>query len=171
MGLFTTGRHAKTNRLARIAAIIGSLALTATAVTALQSPAQAVTQTYGFTGGPQIYVVPDAVTSINVSLSGAQGGSPTGGGTGGKGANLTSVIAVNPGEVLMIMVGGNGTTNGGWNGGGNSGRIASLGNSAEFGGGATDIRRGGQALANRIVVAAGGGARRCVRARGRGTGG
>lgn len=162
MGLFTTGRHAKTNRLARIAAIIGSLALTATAVTALQSPAQAVTQTYGFTGGPQIYVVPDAVTSINVSLSGAQGGSPTGGGTGGKGANLTSVIAVNPGEVLMIMVGGNGTTNGGWNGGGRG---------AGTGGGATDIRRQSGAfntssscaytltcaVSDRIVVAGGGG--------------
>lgn len=162
MGIFTTGRHAKTNPINRIAALIGSLALTATALVAIDAPAQAVTQTYSYTGGPQIYVVPDAVTSLTVSMNGAQGGTPTGGGTGGKGATVTATIAVNPGEVLMIMVGGNGTNAGGWNGGGRG---------AGYGGGATDIRRQGGAfntssscayslscnINDRIIVAGGGG--------------
>lgn len=90
---------------------------------------QAAPQTYSYTGGPQIYVVPPGTTSIDVSLSGAQGDSPAGGGTGGLGGSVTATISVTPGEVLQVMVGGSGTV-GGFNGGGTTG-----------GGGASDIRR------------------------------
>ena len=132
MGFLVTGKHVKQRRIDFVLAIGLVLALVVAVVTYFQTPARAVAQTFSYTGGPQIYVVPDAVTSIAVTLNGAQGGSPTNGGTGGLGARVTSTIAVNPGEVLMIMVGGNGTTNGGWNGGGRG---------AGTGGGATDIRR------------------------------
>ena len=160
MGIQRRGRHAKVQPIRRIFAALGSLAIAAAGLAALEAPAQAVTQTYGYTGGPQIYVVPDAVTSVTVSLQGAQGGSPASGGTGGKGATVTATIAVNPGEVLMLMVGGNGSSNGGWNGGGRG---------AGTGGGATDIRRPAFSTstscaytltcvaADRIVVAGGGG--------------
>lgn len=162
MGFLITGKHVKPRRIDFVLAIGLVLALVVALVTHFQTPARAVAQTFNYTGGPQIYVVPDAVTSIAVTLNGAQGGSPTNGGTGGLGARVTSTIAVNPGEVLMIMVGGNGTTNGGWNGGGRG---------AGTGGGATDIRRQAGAfntssscaytltcaLSDRIVVAGGGG--------------
>ena len=160
MGIQRRGRHAKVQPARRILAALGSLALAAAGLVAIDTPAQALTQTYSYTGGPQIYVVPDAVTSLTVSLEGAQGGSPSAGGTGGKGATVTATIAVNPGEVLMLMVGGNGGSNGGWNGGGRG---------AGTGGGATDIRRPAFSTSSscaytltctagdRIVVAGGGG--------------
>ncbi len=160
MGIQRRGRHAKIQPARRIFAALGSLALAAIGLVALDSPAQAVTQTYSYTGGPQIYVVPDNVTSLTVTLQGAQGGSPNSGGTGGKGATVTAAIAVNPGEVLMLMVGGNGSTNAGWNGGGRG---------AGTGGGASDIRRPAFSTStscaytltcvasDRIVVAGGGG--------------
>lgn len=162
MGLFTGARHAKTFRAKSGAAFAIVTLLLTSVVAAMQAPATASAQTFTYTGGPQIYVVPDAVTSITVTLNGAQGGTPTSGGTGGLGARVAATLAVNPGEVLMIMVGGNGTTNGGWNGGGRG---------AGTGGGATDIRRQAGAfntnsscaytltcaLSDRIVVAGGGG--------------
>lgn len=119
--------------------------------------AHAVAQTYVYTGGPQIYVVPPNVTSINVTLSGAQGASPSGGGTGGKGGSVAAAISVTPGEVLQVMVGGSGTVSS-YNGGGTTG-----------GGGASDIRRPAFSTssscaynltcgaAQRIIVAGGGG--------------
>lgn len=123
---------------------------------------QASPQFYSFSGSPQIYVVPDGITSISATLRGAQGGSPAGGGTGGLGATVEVELAVHPGEVLMINVGGNGDSNGGWNGGGRG---------AGTGGGASDIRRPASGfstaascaytltctLTDRVVVAGGGG--------------
>lgn len=161
MGIFRAGRHSKTNIFSRIFAVISTLAVVVAGFVATQLPAQAVSQTYSYSGGPQIYVVPDNVTSVNVTLKGAQGGT-VGASIGGRGASVSATIAVNPGEVLMIMVGGNGTSNGGWNGGG-------LG--AGTGGGATDIRRPSGAFSTasscaytlncsaneRIIVAGGGG--------------
>ena len=119
-----------------------------------QPPAQAVTQTYAFTGGPQIYVVPLGVTSITVTLNGAQGSTISGKGTGGLGGSVTATISVTPGEVLQVMVGGSA----GYNGGGRGG-----------GGGGTDIRRPAFSTSSscaftltcttsqRIIVAGGGG--------------
>jgi hypothetical protein len=162
MGFITTGKHVKKRRFDVALALGLAVILAAVLLTQMQTPARAVGQTFTYTGGPQIYVVPESVTSLSVALNGAQGGSPASGGTGGLGARTSATLAVNPGEVLMIMVGGNGSTNGGWNGGGRG---------AGTGGGATDIRRQSGAfntssscaytlscaLNDRIVVAGGGG--------------
>lgn len=91
----------------------------------------------------QTYTVPIGITRITVDAYGAAGG----GGTG-KGGRVRCQLAVFPGEVLQINVGGAGVVSGagGVNGGGTLG-----------GGGATDIRRTPYAIANRLVVAPGGG--------------
>ena len=119
------------------------------------------TQTFVFTGGPQLYVVPDGVTAINVTVKGGRGGTPPSGGTGGAGATVTATIAVTPGETLQVMVGGAGVAGGGGYNGGARG--------AGGGGGASDIRRPAFSTtsscaftlscgaAERIVVAGGGG--------------
>lgn len=115
------------------------------------------TVSFNFTGNVQSWTVPPCVTSISVTMAGADGG----GTSGGNGAVISGTLAVTPGQVLNIYVGGTGTCNtnsgGGWNGGG-TGKAANSGaNGSCGGGGATDIRIGGTALANRVMVAAGGG--------------
>ncbi len=116
------------------------------------------TANFVYTGSAQTWTVPPCVNSINVTVAGAKGG----GSTGGTGAILTATIAVTPGQVLNIYVGGMGTVgnaSGGFNGGG-TGRASTDGNSAYHscgGGGASDIRIGGTALSNRVIVAGGGG--------------
>ncbi|GAA3987164.1 glycine-rich protein [Hymenobacter antarcticus] len=110
--------------------------------------------TFSYTGAPQTYTVPPNVTSLNVDLVGAMGGSYYRAGTGqGPGGRVQAVLAVTPGQVLTIYVGQRGMNNfapAAYNGGG-------LGNAAGGGGGATDIRSGGTALTNRLLVAGGGG--------------
>ncbi len=115
--------------------------------------------TFSFTGGLQTYTVPAGVTSLTVSAWGAQGGSGAiggggvAGGVGGLGAYATGTLAVTPGQVLNIFVGGQGATpTGGFNGGGSGGST-----NAGGGGGASDIRVGGTAEVNRVLVAGGAG--------------
>ncbi len=111
-------------------------------------------QTFNFTGGVQTYTVPALVSVINVTVIGASGG-----GNGGLGARYTSSLAVTPGQVLNLYVGGAGTATsgvnvGGYNGGG--GEFGNFGNEGS-GGGASDIRVAPYALGNRLIVAGGGG--------------
>ncbi|MCL5439101.1 MAG: hypothetical protein M1268_03885 [Patescibacteria group bacterium] len=108
-----------------------------------------------YAASQQTFAVPAGVTNLTVTAYGGQGGI-AGGTYGGKGAAVTANIVVTAGETLYVFTGGAGssgqTTNaGGYNGGGVSG---SYGGS---GGGGTDIRRGGNALNQRIVIAGGGG--------------
>lgn len=124
----------------------------------LTSLANAQSQTFNYTGAAQTYTVPACVYSLEIELKGASGGGSQGQsvGSGGKGGRLKATISVVPGEVLNIFVGQAGAistaqNNAGWNGGGIGGT------GAGDGGGATDIRRGGLALTNRIAVAGGGG--------------
>lgn len=106
-----------------------------------------------FTGQPVQFTVPPGVTGIDVDATGASGaGLLTIGRDYGRAARVRALLAVTPGEVLWLYVGGLGDGQQGWNGGGRSGT------SQEYGGGATDIRRGGQGLQHRILVAGGGGA-------------
>ena len=117
------------------------------------------TQTFNFTGGMQSYTVPVGVTSLTITARGAQGASQTLGGTGGLGGRVQGVLSVSPGQVLNIFVGGQNGYNGGALGGVNGNTVfsgPSTGNAGN-GGGATDIRIGGVALANRVLVAGGGG--------------
>lgn len=108
--------------------------------------------TFNFTGGGQTFTVPPSVTSLTAELWGAAGFSADSAvAPGGYGGYLKATIAVTPGEVLNILVGGQGSFGlGGFNGGG--ARPTDNG-----GGGATDIRQGGGALSNRVAVAGGGG--------------
>jgi hypothetical protein len=123
------------------------------------------TQTFNYTGSAQTFTVPSGVTSITFDIQGAQGGFGYGAPAAipGLGGRVQGTITTTPGEVLQINVGGaggaGGTTIGGtagWNGGGVGGGWSG-GRSGGGGGGASDIRRGGTALTDRIIVAAGGG--------------
>lgn len=128
------------------------------------SEAQTVT-TFNYTGSMQTYTVPIGVTSITVDVYGAQGGfgynAPNA--IPGRGGRVQATLAVTPGEILNIFVGGQGGPGGttvggtaGYNGGGTGGGWPG-GRSGGGGGGASDIRQGGTALANRVVIGAGGG--------------
>lgn len=114
---------------------------------------------FNFTGSAQTWTVPPCVTTISVEVAGAKGG----GVNGGNGARLNANIAVTPGQVIQINIGGmggQGTNSGGWNGGGTGHNSNTLPTRASFGGGgASDIRINGTALANRVIVAGGGGGR------------
>lgn len=116
------------------------------------------TTTFNFTGGPQEFVVPQGCyASVQIDAYGAQGGgSPVV--AGGLGGHVQATIAVTPGETLYVYVGGIGDPTGtpGYNGGG-SGIGGSVNNPGSGGGGASDVRKGGTALADRWVVAGGGG--------------
>jgi hypothetical protein len=112
---------------------------------------------FKFTGGEQLFKVPAGVRRLRVVARGA-------GGLalnslyyyGGRGGRVVAEIPVIPDEQLAVFVGGT-TKNvkGGYNGGGAgnySGDQESYG-----GGGASDVREGGDTLRDRIVVAGGGG--------------
>ncbi len=156
--------------------------LTVTSVTVMPTPTPTDTPTgtvpFEFTGGEQMWVVPNGVTSVDVDARGAQGG---GGNTpadaGGLGGRVQTTLTVTPGETLYIYVGGKGgdpvkpntAGTGGFNGGGLGAidNVDANGPSAG-GGGASDIRRGGNSISDRVIVAGAGGGAECC---GNGNGG
>lgn len=104
------------------------------------------------TSGSHSFVVPAGVTSVTVSVTGACSAA-----NNAEPGRVTGTLVVTPGQTLTCMVGGqsNGAAAGGFNGGGNGSTSGSL---IGFGGdGASDIRQGGTALANRVCVAGGSG--------------
>jgi len=112
---------------------------------------------FNYTGSMQTWTVPAGVTQLTIETWGAQGGPGNYGGNdpGGLGGYAKGDLAVTPGQILNIYVGGTPTTTGGgWNGGGNAGGTFGF---RGAGGGASDIRFGGTTLNNRILVGAGGG--------------
>ena len=133
-----------THRLARPLAALGLLLATAGA-----AQSQTTTNfTYTAPGGPQTYTVPAGITKLNVVATGAAGGGNRGNNLGGFGAIVQATVTVVPGEVLTVVVGGQGVDSnsnggqgvsgggaGGYNGGG-TGAYTGGG-----GGGATDLRR------------------------------
>jgi hypothetical protein len=169
---------------------VGRVALTAVAAGALAAggglvgagSARAATATVtDSTVGETPFVVPAGVTGVTVALTGAPGGfgedqsAGADAAPGGTGATARALIAVTPGEVLFVEVGGPGGTGtglsagaGGANGGGPGGEHAPAGG----GGGASDIRTCSvtagdvldpgfcamsQSLSTRLLVAGGGG--------------
>ena len=121
--------------------------------------------TFNYTGGMQTYTVPMGVTSLSVDVYGAQGGFGYNVPTiiPGLGGRVQAVMAVTPGEVLNIWVGGKGGDGGttvggtaGFNGGGTGGGWSG-GRSGGGGGGGGGISQGGGAGGNRVVIGAGGG--------------
>ncbi len=111
---------------------------------------------FNYTGQVQQWVVPDGVTELRIETWGAEGGGAkccdnTIQNDGGKGGYAAGTYSVMPGETIYIYVGGKGGTEGpaGFNGGGTGGQWGA------GGGGGTDVRIGGQTLADRIIVAGG----------------
>ncbi len=117
-------------------------------------------RTFHYTGKGQDFKVPAGVTQITVVARGAAGGGD--GNYEGRdiqalGGRVRAIIPVRPGERLAVFVGGQGSRpDGGFNGGGNGAGEPSC-CEGYGGGGASDIRQGGDTLANRILVAGGGG--------------
>jgi hypothetical protein len=117
--------------------------------------------TFNYTGTMQSFIVPSGVTYIDVLMWGGGGGSYVNqSANAGYGLLLSANIPIMSGTTCYLYVGEQGMGYdwsraspfiGGFNGGGN-------GNSAYgyAGGGASDIRIGGSALQNRVVVAGGG---------------
>ncbi|MFD2718238.1 glycine-rich protein [Hymenobacter monticola] len=98
---------------------------------------------FSYTGSSQTYTVPAGITRLLVDMAGATGG--MGSGLSGFGGRVQATLAVVPGEVLTINVGKPGSISVG------SGGVVYTG------GEATDIRRGGSGLTDRVLVAGGGG--------------
>ena len=119
---------------------------------------------YNYTGSVQTFTVPAGVTTISVDAYGASGSTNFYAGSEGKGGRVQTNLTVTPGQVLNIYVGGarnyagysSSVYAGGWNGGG-SGPNPNCSGVGSAGGGATDIRIGGTALTDRVIVAGGGG--------------
>jgi trimeric autotransporter adhesin len=122
---------------------------------ALWATAQDVTN-FDYTGSMQSFVVP-ATGNYQLEVWGAQGGGTTGV-EGGKGGYTKGEVHLTAGQTVYIYVGGSGTsrTGGGFNGGAEGG-VGRNSNDGLKGGGATDLRIGGTALSNRVIVAGGGG--------------
>lgn len=124
---------------------------------------------FPYTGDYYRWIAPfDA--NFGFSLWGAQGGDAKYGSTiytaGGKGGYVTKYIALTEGQVVYIYPGGQGASSndaninavvaGGYNGGGNGYDGSTTAIRGAGGGGATDIRVGGNALSDRVLVAGGG---------------
>jgi hypothetical protein len=105
---------------------------------------------FTYSGKEETWTVPTGIEKINflvVGAAGRNGGSQPN--SAGLGAYVTGSLYVVEGTQLFINIGGSGA-NGGCNGGGSG--------NCDVGGGASDIRMGGNTLYNRIIVAGGGGA-------------
>ncbi|MGN6243667.1 MAG: glycine-rich protein, partial [Motilibacteraceae bacterium] len=107
------------------------------------------------------FTVPAKVVSLHVVADGARGGN-----NGGNGGRAVATVAVTPGEVLRVYLGGHGQSGnsdcrtGGANGGGAGACLPSPPGpsiSGGGGGGASDVRRAPYGLGDRLVVGAGGG--------------
>ena len=110
-------------------------------------------KTFVYAGKAQPFTVPSYLIKITVIVIGARGtGAPV-----TYGGRVRATIPVTGGKKLVVFVGGQGSgAIGGFNGGGNS-CTSSARDCGYGGGGASDIRQGGDKLSDRIVIAGGGG--------------
>ncbi len=118
--------------------------------------------------GSYTYTVPAGCSSVSVDVRGAQGGSYNTTGVGGKGGRVEAVLAVTPGQILYVYVGGAGgggsCGSAGSSTGGEAGGAGGCSGGGSGGGGGSDIRTsisggatGTTSLASRVVVGGGGG--------------
>ncbi len=132
-------------------------------------------QTFNYTGAVQNVTVPSCMTSATIKVWGAGGGGGgnDGGNTGGKGgggAYSTVTVAVTPGDVLQVYVGGAGTFGAtnvagtgsgvggfGYANGGNGGTAGTSGFSGSGGGGAGSSAVINSTTSTTLAVAGGGG--------------
>ena len=134
-----------------VIALVGAL----TVLGAGTSASAASVATFNYTGAVQTYTVPAGVTVVTVETWGAQGG--CNGGLGGH-VRVDRRHTGRTSAGSCLVAGPAGSTAppdeqqpGGYNGGGASDDYYCAGS------GATDVRQGGDGLANRVVVAGGGG--------------
>jgi|SRR5580700_2018665 hypothetical protein len=114
-------------------------------------------KTFYYTGNRQSFIVPAGVKKLTIVARGGMGAGPTSSG-GGRMGRVFAIIPVTPGEQLYVFVGGAAQGQAaGFNGGGNGGSSVYCECAGYGGGGASDVRRGGFNLTNRILVAGGGG--------------
>jgi len=121
-----------------VAVAIGAAGATQSAAAASNCSTSGATVTCTYTGaGEQTFTAPGGVTSLQVTATGGAGGRGMYVGRGGSGAQVTTTLAVNPGDTLYVEVGGNGDGGGagGVGGGGSGGAGAGSG-----GGGASDVQ-------------------------------
>lgn len=197
----TAAQRRGPRRVRTVGALLCGFALTGGSVLVAAQPAAAVqpagsvraphararvTTTFTYTGGEQTFVVPDGVAQLAVNAVGAPGGGTQAStAVGGRGGTAYGVVAVTPGDVVYVEVGGAGGIGqtavypaygpggaGGFNGGatgGDGGYDTNAGgplappgdDGGGGGGGASDIRTvsagAAGSLTSRLVVAAGGG--------------
>lgn len=110
-----------------------------------------IVQTFSYTGSVQTYSIVSCISTATLEVWGAQGGANWVS-NDNYGGYASAVFSLSAGDVLSIYVGQqpSGIT-GGFNGGGNGESVG------QGGGGGTDFRLNGITLANRIIVAGGGG--------------
>ena len=109
------------------------------------APHKGDTKVFNYSGSYKTYTAP-VTGKYTLNVWGAQGGN----GAGGLGGHSSGEINLTAGERLYIYTGGSNGFNGG--GSGHS-------RSNQCGGGASDIRKNGNSLYDRIIVAGGGGGR------------
>lgn len=114
------------------------------------------TTNFAFTGAQQSLTIPAGVESATLEVWGASGRDYNVTEIGGKGGYVKVITLVQPGDIFYIYVGGmpQSSYGVGYNGGGIGASNIYPGYSA---GGATDIRRGGITLADRVLIGGGGG--------------
>lgn len=141
-----------------VASLAGALVVTGLALAPSAQAAPTDPVTFSYTGATQAYVVPDGITMVTVTVTGASGIGSAFGSAGGPGRTVTADLPVTAGDTLRVEVGGDGTRRaGGYNGGGDGGdHGAFAGDVGGGGGGASDIRTSAS-LDSRLVVAGGGG--------------
>ena len=108
---------------------------------AAPDPNAVTTVTKSYTGTMDSFTVPAGITSLTIDAMGAQGGSATTQ-VGGKGVRAKGTVTVIPGQVLKILVGGQGANHANMAGGGGGTFVTDNSNSplmvAGGGGGALD---------------------------------
>jgi Glycine rich protein len=148
--------------------VLGCLSLLG--LTAGAASAGATTQTFTYTGSEQTFTVPAGVSTVHVTAIGGRGGKA--GAQGGSPAEVQGDLAVKPGQLLYVEVGGEG---GGGSGPVNPGGFNGGGAGAGGGGGATDVRTAPRSAGlfpdTRLIVAAGGGGSGSFGTEGAGPGG
>lgn len=152
-------RH-RTQTGRRLASVGISIALVAGAVVGIAQPAAAAAPApdiaaFTYTGNAQTYTIPAGVNRLFVVAAGAAGAAAAAVAPG-YGAVVSGVLDVTSQGSVSVYVGEKPTgTVGGWNGGGSGGGSGI--NTGYGGGGASDVRVGGESLTSRAIVAGGGG--------------
>lgn len=109
-------------------------------------------KTFHYDGEGLTFDVPEGVHVVTISATGANGAGRYHGNPG----RVRARVPVTPGGTRAVFVGGDGGK-GGYNGGGSGSTNRCRHCRGKDGGGASDVREGGDQWQNRVVVAGGGG--------------